>query len=252
MDSHERFNSRASAYVRGRPGYPAALVERIATVQEWRAGRVVADIGSGTGIFTQEILQRGARVLAVEPSEPMRREAERELGHIPGFNSVDGMAAATALEDQSVDAIACAQAFHWFNREDTRAEWRRILRPQGTVALIWNFIDTDHPIGRAYYEFLVASGPSAREVIATSLATAQQNVLFPAGVGERYEVLHGQPMDWRGLLARVHSSSYLPKSDEPGYAAMLERLEDFFRRSADKETITLPHRAVAIHGLMPG
>lgn len=248
LNSHERFDARATDYVRGRPGYPSALTEYLAAVQQWRAERVVADVGAGTGIFTREILARGAQVFAIEPSAPMRRQSEAALGHLPGYHSLAGLAAATSLPDQSVDAIVCAQAFHWFNEPATRIEWRRILRRGGSVALVWNFIDTAQPIGSDYHELLVTSGSGAREVIDRSLATARDNVVFGAGAGERLEFNQVQRLEWTGLLARVHSSSYLPPPGAPGYAAMLTRLEDFFARWSSDGTVDLPHRSVLIHG----
>lgn len=248
MNSHARFDSRASAYVRGRPGYPPALVDRLAAIQDWRPGRVLADVGAGTGIFTRSILERGPRVIAIEPSAPMRREAEGELGRFPGFSSVAATAAATSLPDASVDGITCAQAFHWFNREETRTEWRRILRPGSQVALVWNFLDQAEPAGGAFFELLVASGPSAGDVIATAMATARENVLFAAGAAERWEVPHEQPLDWSGLVERTHSTSYLPKQGESGYEPMMAALERFFARFASEGRVLLPLRAVATCG----
>jgi ubiquinone/menaquinone biosynthesis C-methylase UbiE len=51
---------------------------------------------------------------------------------------VDGCAEASGLDTESIDFITAGQAFHWFDRVATKHEFKRILRPGGHVALIWN------------------------------------------------------------------------------------------------------------------
>src|SRR6478672_1548569 len=112
-DSIERFGDRADEYAKFRPGYPAPMLGFLRDIVSPPA--VVADIGSGTGILTRQMLDNGYEIYAVEPNGPMRSEAERTLGGRPGFHSVLGTAEATTLPDGTVDLITCAQAFHWFN-----------------------------------------------------------------------------------------------------------------------------------------
>jgi ubiquinone/menaquinone biosynthesis C-methylase UbiE len=83
-------------------------------------------------------------VIGIEPNRAMREAAERSLSafsHPSGrddFVSVSGRAEATGLENESVDLVFVAQAFHWFDRSACRREFVRILRPHGFVALVWN------------------------------------------------------------------------------------------------------------------
>jgi ubiquinone/menaquinone biosynthesis C-methylase UbiE len=91
-------------------------------------GRVVADVGPGTGIFTRLLLETGARVIGIEPNGPMRAAAERRILGEPRFESKNGRAEATGLADASVDLVTAAQAFHWFEPSAARAEFVRILR----------------------------------------------------------------------------------------------------------------------------
>ena len=118
-------------------------------------GSVIADIGSGTGISTQLLLSAGCEVYAVEPNREMREAAERILQGQAGFHSVDGTAEATTLPNQSVDLIVAAQAFHWFAPLPTRAEFDRILKPDGHVVLMWNARHLDSTPFLRGYEALV-------------------------------------------------------------------------------------------------
>lgn len=124
----ERFSDRVADYVRYRPAYPEDLLRTLVEATGLGPGRVVADVGSGTGISAALLLRSGARVLAVEPNPEMRRAAEERLGGEPRFRSVAGTAEATTLPSASVDLVTAGQAFHWFDPEPTRREWLRILR----------------------------------------------------------------------------------------------------------------------------
>jgi len=99
---------------------------------------VIADIGSGTGIFSELFLKAGYRVKGIEPNEPMRLAAEKRLAAYTTFTSVDGTAEQTGLKDKSVDLITAAQAFHWFKPLAAKNEFMRIIRPGGHIMLVWN------------------------------------------------------------------------------------------------------------------
>src|SRR5207249_3286611 len=101
-------------------------------------GSVIADVGSGTGISAKLFLDNGNMVYGVEPNGPMREAAETFLGSYASFRSIDGSAEATGLPNGAVDLIVCAQAFHWFDPVQAKVEFRRILRENGWIALIWN------------------------------------------------------------------------------------------------------------------
>lgn len=134
----EGFSQGADAYAHGRPGYPAALLPWLRTALLLGENSAVADLGAGTGKFTELLMQTGARIVAVEPVEAMRA---RLMQRLPGIRTVAGTAQATTLETGSVDAVTCAQAFHWFASRQTLEEIHRVLAPGGRLGLIWNVRD---------------------------------------------------------------------------------------------------------------
>jgi SAM-dependent methyltransferase len=117
-----------------------------------------------------------------------------------GFSSVNGTAGATKPPDRSVNAIFCAQAFHWFNEEPTRVEWQRILRPGGRAALVWNNRDPSDGFTADYLELLLAGGAAARKTLAASLGTQTDNVFFPQASAETVAFPQTQILDFTGLL----------------------------------------------------
>src|SRR5262245_29361777 len=114
-DPTRRFGSRADDYAKARPSYPPEVFDFLENNFGLSAGQTAADLGSGTGISAELLLDRGLRVFAVEPNEAMRATAEKTLGARAGFVSVDGRAETTTLPNNSVDWVYAAQAFHWFD-----------------------------------------------------------------------------------------------------------------------------------------
>src|SRR5229473_3113962 len=142
-DAKKRFSTKVADYVRYRPSYPAAVVDLLRADCGLRSEHVVADVGSGTGILAKLFLENGNHVFGVEPNDEMRFAGEEFLSAVKNFSSVAGSAEATTLPDASVDFVSVAQAFHWFEPAATRREFLRILRPEGTVVIVWNDRELD-------------------------------------------------------------------------------------------------------------
>ncbi len=229
MKSTERFGNRVGAYDTGRPRYPAALVDALA--DGLPAGATIADIGSGTGLLSRPFVERGLRVLAVEPNEPMRRAAEASLERLPGFTSLDGTAEATGLEAASVDLIVVGQAFHWFDRAAARREFARILKPGASVALVWNDrLSDSSPFMGDYEALLRRFGTDYAQVEHRNLRPAQLSRFFGEQGCRLRAFDNPQWLDWDALQARLNSSSYVPEPGHPEHAPMLAHLRQLFDR----------------------
>jgi SAM-dependent methyltransferase len=129
------FAAAADAYERGRPGYPDAAVRELVAALGVPAGGAVLDLAAGTGKLTRLLAPRVARVVAVDPSEPMLRVLRERL---PGVEALAGTADAIPLADGAVDAVFVGEAFHWFGTPAVCREIARVLRPRGGLALLWN------------------------------------------------------------------------------------------------------------------
>ncbi|ACL63055.1 class I SAM-dependent methyltransferase [Methylobacterium nodulans] len=134
----EGFSAGADAYAAGRPNYPAQIVPWLCAELRLGPGRVALDLGSGTGKLLPSLRETGARLIAVEPVAAMRDRLVRDH---PDVQALDGRAEAIPLPDACVDAVVCAQAFHWFATPEALAEIARVLRPGGALGLIWNIRD---------------------------------------------------------------------------------------------------------------
>ena len=160
-----RFSARVDNYIRYRPGYPPQVLETLRKECGLTPIDVIADIASGTGIWTRMLVENGNPVYAVEPNLDMREAGERLLAGFPKLSSVDGTAEATTLPDASVDFVTAAQAAHWFDRMRARQEFSRILRPGGWLVLLWNEREVDTtPFLRDYEQLLLTYGTDYQQV----------------------------------------------------------------------------------------
>jgi SAM-dependent methyltransferase len=132
------FAKEAVAYSRGRPNYPLEVSDWLTTTLGIGPGTVAVDVGAGTGKFTRLLDNTGASVYAVEPVDAMREQLVTDL---PGVNALSGTAQNLPFPDGYADVIVCAQAFHWFATNTVLAEFHRVLKPGGRLALVWNVRD---------------------------------------------------------------------------------------------------------------
>jgi SAM-dependent methyltransferase len=223
-----RFSDRVENYVRYRPGYPPEVLRLLKNDCGLATNHVIADIASGTGIWTKALLENGNPVFGVEPNAEMRHAGERLLADFPNFKSVAGSAEATTLTDASVDFVTSAQAGHWFDRARARQEFVRILKPGGWLVLLWNERITDStPFLRAYEQLLLDYGTDYAEIRHERTTEAVNEFFDPAPFQERVFDMR-QEFDYAGLEGRLLSSSYAPGPGHPKHEPMLAALRGIF------------------------
>ena len=132
------FGAEAAAYDRARPSYPPDAIAWLADKLGIAPGRQVIDLAAGTGKLTAPLAETGADLVAVEPVGSMRERLHERLPKVP---VLAGVAEALPMADKSVDAVVVAQAFHWFDARRAMDEIAQVVRPGGSLGLIWNARD---------------------------------------------------------------------------------------------------------------
>ncbi len=228
-DSKQRFSSRVADYVRYRPGYPPGILDPLRSECDLTPSSTVADIGSGTGLLSRLFLENGNTVYGVEPNAEMRAACERFLQNYSRFHSLAASAEATTLPNARVDFVAVGQAFHWFDPQAARKEFARILRPGGTVAVVWNErrVETSAFL-RAYEELLRKYSDDYGQVSAQYPEDQRMADFFAPGKFRERTFSNEQIFDFEGLRGRLLSSSYSPPATHPNHAPMLAELRHVF------------------------
>lgn len=247
----ERFTSRVDNYVRYRPSYPAAVLDLLAQRCGLTAHSRVADMGSGTGILTRLLLQRGARVWGIEPNQAMRTAAEQLLVGEERFQSVAATAEASTLHADSIDLITAGQAFHWFDVPRARAEFARILVRGGWVALIWNEREKHASAFLDEYERLLLRCSREYRQVSEDRSRAENPETARHLFGHAPQVAlfaNPQRLSFEHLLGRLQSSSYSPQRGDPEYEPMTQGLREVFARHQHNGEVAFAYETRVYYG----
>lgn len=234
----ERFSERVENYTRYRPSYPEEVIPFIQQTTGLQKDPVIADIGSGTGIFSKMLLEHPYKVYCVEPNQQMREEAEKNLVRYPNFTSVNGKAEQTFLPGRSIDLITVAQAFHWMQPGEAKKEFLRILKPNGHIVLLWNIRLTDTVFSQAFEELKIQFGTDYQ---ATRMVKEKDIPgFFLPGSFLQKDFYQSQVLDYEGLKGQLLSTSYVPLTGTP-YEQMIVALEDLFDRYHENGSVKIEY-----------
>ena len=247
LDPTKRFSNRVENYLKYRPRYPTEILSLLEKECALTRDSVIADVGSGTGFLSELFLRNGNRVLGIEPNAEMRAAGERLLADYPNFVSVNATAEATTLAEASVDFVTAGQAFHWFDREKTRREFQRILKPDGWVVIVWNTFPTGRSaLVKAYDDVLVRYGTDYREVAKEIEDSGIERFFSSSCKRARFDFQ--QTFDWEGFKGRLLSASYAPTADSPDYEPMLADLKRVFDSHQKDGAVVFDYDTVVFYG----
>ena len=246
MNYTHRFDGKSDIYEKARPKYASGLFDYLKNTLNIPSGSVFADIGSGTGIFTEQLLGCGYRVFAVEPNIDMRKKAEEKLSHNKNFVSVNGSDSDMKLPSGSVDYITAAQAFHWFDAAAFKKECRRVLKPEGEVIIVYNSGDKEAPCARALAELFRKYNPEFRS-FSNGMSEEKCRAFF-AGDCAVFRTDNTPIYDRQGYTDRVLSSSYSLRKSDSGYSEYLKGINMIFDRFSLDGKIAVPTDTVAYIG----
>ena len=243
MDSRERFSDRVGNYVRCRPAYPHDAIACLFDEVGFGPGSRVADVGSGTGIFTRQIAPLVGRVYAVEPNGRMRAAAVQAQENIRNIVNVAAQAESTTLPDASVDFVTAAQSFHWFDRAQCREEFARILVPHGKVVLIWNL----RRFGEGY-ENIMRTYSAEYDKVREHVSSGDNYSDFFSGDCIRRNFENSQKVDREGFFGRVLSSSYTPLEKDPAHKPFMDAIGRYFDENSSEGKLVLRYETELIYG----
>ncbi|MBC8527876.1 class I SAM-dependent methyltransferase [Christensenellaceae bacterium NSJ-44] len=242
MGDHPTFEGKAACYAAGRKGYAQEVYDFIASQAPAGEYPVAADMGSGTGLFAQGLLERGYAVLGVEPLAQMREMAQDRLGSMVRYRAIPQSAEQTGLDSGSIDLITAASAFHWFDWDRVRREWARILRPGGKVFVIQNYRVYEDELTKAQHAVCARYGKHFTSLNHGYEKVASGCEMFFADKPTRVDIAFDQIYTAEQFIARGLSSSYAPAPGEDGYEGYREGLQRSFERFEEGGRVTMRNR----------
>jgi len=227
MDSKELFTSKSKIYDAYRPKYSEQFIDSIIENYPLSHLAKIADIGAGTGILTQQLLRIGCEIFAIEPNKEMREIAENKFLNEKKCHVINGSAEKTTLNDNSMDLIIVAQAFHWFEIESFRKEFQRISKRNKAI-LVWNTKKTSQPylaeleeVNQKYCkEFKGFSGGIEIDQISS----------FFDNHYIRKEFENNLRMKKHNFVNGILTGSYTPDKEDKDYEAYVQKIEEIFEK----------------------
>lgn len=246
MNNTTKFDGKGEVYAKARPKYAGELFHYIKDTLQIPERSVFADIGSGTGIFSEQLLDNGYRVYAIEPNADMRKKAEEKLSVDQDFISVDGTDSNTTIPNQSVDCITTAQAFHWFNAQDFKKECCRILKPDGKVLIVYNTRDESAECNKALADLHRKYCPDFQGF--SKGMNNEKCCAFFDGKCDIFRADNSQAYDRQGYTNRILSSSYSLSESDDGFAEYIAEINRLFDVFSNDGTLIVPMYTVAYVG----
>lgn len=242
MKSIDKFTDKAEVYEKYRPSYPSEYIEYLISEADLNENCMIADIGSGTGILSRQLLDKGFTVIGVEPNDDMRTLAEQTLKPDSHFISVDAVAEKTTLNDSSLDLITVAQAFHWFDIEQFRLECQRILKQDANVNLVWNSRDGASDINKESADICQKYCPNFKGFSGGIEETPIPfQDFFRDGKYDFKNFRNDLQLNLIGFLGRYLSASYSPKKTDKEYNPFISALSNLFEKYSNNGNIVIPN-----------
>lgn len=246
MANENIFTTKVSEYAVGRPSYAPEAIEKIVS-KMLKEGDLIADIGSGTGIFSKEFLLRGYEVFCVEPNDAMRLEAEKVYGENELFHSISATAEQTNLPANSISLVTAASAFHWFDVNAFYEECKRILKHKGIVCIVANariydsFTEKQHQICKRYCPGYVSLTHGVDKVL------QKAETFFK---GDFHIERFGYPLHYtkQKFIARSLSSSYAPEKGTDNYKEYIHSLQALLDDTFSNDNIVIANETVMLCG----
>lgn len=241
-----RFSNRAENYARFRPGYPAEIFPFLEAELSLTKDTHIVDIGSGTGLFAEPLLERGFSVTGIEPNEDMRKVAESRLKKYSSFESINATAEETGLAVNSRGLITIAQTFHWLDPLATRLECKRILTSGGHVVLAWNREKGDSEFEQKYNALREKYGIAQRSSVQVDPVLIAD--FFSPNTSTTKIFPNKQLLDFEALKGQLLSKSYIPLPGHESYDAMITDLIRLFVHYNENGLVGIEYETLVIWG----
>ena len=250
MTGSDRFTDKAKKYEKYRPSYPKESLDIIQDESHLILNNdiVIADIGAGTGKFTELLLEKGCKIYAIEPNHNMRAIAEAKFIGNPNYKSINNTAENTGLDENSVDLITVAQALHYFDIEKVKFEFKHIIKPNSKVVLLWNFRYRESDFMKEYEKIVYTF--HSKDLQPTFAQDKMNDNVYNKLFSEYkvFSIPYTQELDFDDLWGRVLSSNHAPKKDDHNYDELYKNIKKLFDKYQCNKKIKFEYHTKVVIG----
>ena len=243
-----RFSNRVKEYDLYRPGYPVEVISFLMQNGLIDSNSIVAEPGAGTGKLTAMLLPVVSKVYAIEPNAPMLDVCRAQLHLHPNLECIQATAEDTGLPDHGMDAILAAQAFHWFDKTATKAEFTRIGKAGCQVILLWNERIQAPGFMDEYDRFLVEHSNDYTEVDHRKTSYGIIAEFFRPSNMQFACLPNEQILDLKALVGRTLSCSYMPSAKDSRWPVIQKSLEELFTKYSRNDCVSLQYATKIYYG----
>lgn len=245
--NYDKFTKKALLYDKYRPKYSEKLIDYLYNNVGFSSESVIADIGAGTGILSEEFLKRGSKVICVEPNNKMLEQARQKMFKYRNFSYINSFAENTMIDESTVDAITVGQAFHWFDKKKFLEECKRILIDDGNVVLAWNVTDSEAEVNKKIHCLNVKTikdynGYNARDKEDNSNYNDFFNNM------SYYTFDNDLLLNKDEFVGRCLSRSYAPNISDNNYEAYVTGLSNIFDLYSRNNKVRIKNKTKCILG----
>jgi SAM-dependent methyltransferase len=167
-DSDYKINYKGNNYSKFRPSYSDKLFSIIYDFHQTGFDLAIDD-GTGTGQVASVLADKFKQVVGIDYLPQMVESAIKRDNITYKVGKAEDL---SAFQDNSVDMITSATAFHWFDHDAFFKEAKRVLKPSGTLAIF------------SYYYGLIKDNDEA-----SSIVSAANNKLHEHYVDEKIKYI---------------------------------------------------------------
>lgn len=230
IDSTKFYFGKQEDYSKYRPSYPKDLFEFLVKNYDLKSKDIV-ELGAGTGKFAKIASLYSNKIYYVEPNADMINKGKEYCNDCNNIIFVNNSAENTKLNNNIADIIFAVQSFHWFDKTTVKEEVKRILKPNGYFAIVWNdWEDENNEFSRKYFKYI-----SEWNTKLTGRKYQHKNVddrknFFKEGMYDTYTFIHSKQYNLEMLIGLSKSLSYAPKKDEIYYDEFIKGIIEIFNK----------------------
>lgn len=243
----DKFTGKSCIYDKYRPNYPDSLIDYLYTEEGFSDKSTIADVGAGTGIFSEQLLKKGSKVLLVEPNISMLGEAKKRLYKYNNAFYISSAAEKINIDSNTLDYITVAQAFHWFDLNKFKNECKRLLVDFGKVLLVWNITDSECKVVKdlSYLnKFFLGTCYHSRD---------KEDLTYYLKFYKDYVLKYFDndlELNIDEFIGRCLSRSYSPNEKDDIYNEYIEGLKNIFYDNSKENRIIIKNKTRSMIGMI--